>query len=182
LKKGDCDDQAILLVSFCRIVGIPAYLQIGCIYMPSQDNTDHPSLAWNGTIKATEVHVGWHSWAMIYVPPWGWLPVDLTYSSKNSPVAAIETAAVATQDIVQYMNIVQTKYVLEARKYQIFLISNGFHIQTYDEISPAHNANAVGYDFEFLIGIMGEALLVTGIIICFVILLSYVENRKIKNS
>ncbi|RJS88004.1 transglutaminase family protein, partial [Candidatus Bathyarchaeota archaeon] len=35
--SGDCDDQANLLITFCRIVGIPAYLQLGCIYIPQRD-------------------------------------------------------------------------------------------------------------------------------------------------
>ncbi len=30
-RQGDCDDQASLLVALCRILKIPAYLEIGCV-------------------------------------------------------------------------------------------------------------------------------------------------------
>ncbi|HDI42221.1 MAG TPA: transglutaminase family protein, partial [Candidatus Bathyarchaeota archaeon] len=76
LRQGDCDDQANLLITLCRIVGIPAYLQVGCVYVMgiSEETT------WSGHLELLEVNVGWHGWATVYIPPWGWLPVDLTYS------------------------------------------------------------------------------------------------------
>jgi len=47
---GDCDDQAILLISMARSLGIPAWLQLGAIYS-KEDGT------W-----------GAHGWARAYVP------------------------------------------------------------------------------------------------------------------
>lgn len=73
-REGDCDDRAILLIAMLRSVGIPAYLQVGAIYMNNTENNE----AWN-SLSYKLVNIGWHGWAMVYIPPWGWLPVDLTY-------------------------------------------------------------------------------------------------------
>src|SRR3990170_4374950 len=75
-REGDCDDQAMLLITLCRIVGIPSYLQIGCIYMPTRFRND---TFWDDHVFLVQKRIGWHGWAIVYVPPWGWLPVDLTY-------------------------------------------------------------------------------------------------------
>ncbi|MDH7555716.1 MAG: transglutaminase-like domain-containing protein [Candidatus Methanosuratincola sp.] len=76
--SGDCDDQANLFVMFCRIYGIPAYTAIGPIYMPGQVNSDS-----DHNLHFHTKDVGWHGWAMVYVPNRGgggaWVPVDLTY-------------------------------------------------------------------------------------------------------
>lgn len=72
-KEGDCDDRAILLISMLRSVGIPAYLQIGSIYMNNNSTEKFNNLYYE------LINIGWHGWAMVYIPPWGFLPVDLTY-------------------------------------------------------------------------------------------------------
>lgn len=72
---GDCDDQAILLISMCRSLGIPAYMRVGIVIHPDIVDSD---TSWEGRLTDTRNGVGWHAWAVIYVPPWGWLPVDLT--------------------------------------------------------------------------------------------------------
>jgi transglutaminase-like putative cysteine protease len=131
--KGDCDDQAILLITFCRILGIPSYLQVGGIH--KYGSTEQQS-SWNGTLTSVLKHIGWHGWAMVYIPPWGWLPVDLTYVTgrKDNPLNAIMTAAVMSQKTIQYMNISQRDYVTSSRKYRDFLIENQFHILQEDEM------------------------------------------------
>jgi len=178
-QKGDCDDQAILLISLCRIVGIPAYLQIGNIYMPQVDN--ETSTGWNGHVETIQNRIGWHGWAMIYVPPWGWLPVDLTYSSRSNPLAAIGTAAVTSQDVTQYMNIVQTDYVSEAREYRSFLINNGFYIRVYDEIIPGRGTDPFGFLSDWLDDLTKfalVALLIAGLVAGSVVGLFYVRRMK----
>ena len=133
-KAGDCDDQANLLITFCRIVGIPAYLQVGCIYLPSRyTDTSH---YWNDSLMIILNRVAWHGWAMVYVPPWGWLPVDLTYVSRISlqvdPLNAIKLSAVIAHPTVQYANITRTNYVAAARDQRDFLLANGFSIIEHD--------------------------------------------------
>lgn len=183
-KRGDCDDQAILLVSMCRIVGIPAYLQIGSIYSPQIEN--ETSTGWEGHVESIQNHVGWHGWAMVYVPPWKWLPVDLTYIyafSKNDALNAIKTAAVTSQRVIQYMNIIQTDYVSKARDYRDFLINNHFYIRTFDEIVAVRDVGPFEFLSEWLntlIRYILVTLLVTGVIVGVFVGLFYARRMKKK--
>jgi len=127
--SGDCDDQANLLITFCRIIGIPAYLQLGCIYIPQRDLERS---YWEGHLMLRLTRIGWHGWAVVYVPPWGWLPVDLTCSSRSDPLSAIKEAAIITHWTVQYENLTKNDYVASSRRYREFLISNNFRIYEHD--------------------------------------------------
>jgi len=135
-RQGDCDDQAILLITLCRIYGIPAYLQVGCIYIPT---SFEDSEYWDGHVRSVLKRVGWHGWAMVYVPPWRWLPVDLTYAlgGYGDPLNAIKKAVVTSQITLQYMNISQIDYVTSARRQRDFLRNNDFYIYTQDEMMEA---------------------------------------------
>jgi len=131
LRQGDCDDQANLLITLCRIVGIPAYLQVGCVYVMgiSEETT------WSGHLELLEVNVGWHGWATVYIPPWGWLPVDLTYSdfpATQNPIDAITTAAATLQKTIILANITQSDYVADTRELKQFLIEHDFRIRNED--------------------------------------------------
>ncbi len=57
--RGDCGVQAIAFITLCRIMGIPARWQSGCTV---DDNS-----------------IGSHDWAQIYIAPYGWIPVDVSY-------------------------------------------------------------------------------------------------------
>jgi len=133
--EGDCDDQAILLITLCRIVGIPAYLQVGCIYLPNrQPETDS---YWDNRVTFIQKHVGWHGWAIVYVPPWGWLPVDLTYfsqSPKDDPLNAIKHGAITEPTAVQFENVTHDDYVASSLESRSFLIQNGFKVFAEDEM------------------------------------------------
>jgi hypothetical protein len=118
--EGDCDDQANLLVTFCRIVGIPAFTQVGCIYLPDQYKTVS---VYTGHVRIVAEQIGWHGWAMVYIPPWGWIPIDLTWlidkagttlsesSHWTGPNSTIIGAAVLTPNTVIYQNITQSDYI-----------------------------------------------------------------------
>jgi hypothetical protein len=169
--EGDCDDQAILLITLCRIYGIPAYLQVGCIYIPTYfDDSEH----WNGTVRNVLKRVGWHGWAMVYVPPWHWLPVDLTYilSGNSDPLNSIKKAAVTSQETLQYMNISQMDYVASARRDMNFLVNNNFYVYTQDEMTRALPENLLDGILEKLFPwilattIVVVAVIIAGIFIC----------------
>ena len=133
LRLGDCDDQANLLITLCRIVGIPAYLQIGCIYYPGFQR----DLAWDGHLETVSWNVGWHGWAVVYVPPWGWLPVDLTYSTfkvSGDPLDAIRTSAIAGVQTILYVNITETDYSASTRALKEFLKAHNFTIRSEEEM------------------------------------------------
>ncbi|MEM3640558.1 MAG: transglutaminase-like domain-containing protein [Candidatus Bathyarchaeia archaeon] len=148
-RKGDCDDQAVLLATLCRILGIPAYIQIGCIYLPAA--TYVSETYWEGHVTSVQKRIGWHGWTMVYVPPWGWLPVDLTYvtGGLGDPLSAIKHGAVTLQETIQYMNITQTDYVALSHASKELLIKNGFYIYTEDEMiletpkEPASNVQGL---------------------------------------
>ncbi|MGC8989039.1 MAG: transglutaminase-like domain-containing protein [Verrucomicrobiia bacterium] len=53
---GDCGMQALLFITMCRLNGIPARWQSGWRLAPGSPNI--------------------HDWCEIYLPPWGWIPVD----------------------------------------------------------------------------------------------------------
>lgn len=75
-KTGDCDDQSNLLVAMCRSLGIPAYIQMAFIYIGDRRFED---TMFNGRYKLTAENAGGHAWARVYIPPWGWINVDMTY-------------------------------------------------------------------------------------------------------
>jgi transglutaminase-like putative cysteine protease len=133
-REGDCDDQAILLITFCRILRIPSYLQIGCIHQPSQYSNN---TSWNGHVTNVARRIGWHGWAIVYIPPWGWLPVDLTYPKGGfgNPLNAIKTAVVLDTRTIRYMNISERDYVASAWAYRELITENGFYIYAEDEMT-----------------------------------------------
>ncbi len=58
-RHGDCGLQALLFITLCRIVGIPARWQSGLCAEPGD--------------------VGSHDWAEFYTERFGWLPADCSY-------------------------------------------------------------------------------------------------------
>lgn len=113
-KRGDCDDQSNLLVTLCRCVGIPAYLQIGGLFMPAVG--ERTSTLWDGKLVIVERGVGFHGWAVVYIPPFGWLPVDMTYGyEKGDPETAIVKAALFQSTVVVLYNITKSDYIRESR-------------------------------------------------------------------
>jgi hypothetical protein len=140
-RSGDCDDQAILFITLCRILRIPSYLQIGCIHMPTVPSTE--DTYWEDHLTTSLKHIGWHGWTIVYIPPWGWLPVDLTYvlGGYDDPLNAIKKAAVTSQKTLQYMNISQMDYVASSRMYRDFLKNSDFYVYTQDEMMEAPPTN-----------------------------------------
>jgi hypothetical protein len=133
--EGDCDDQAMLLITLCRIVGIPAYLQIGCIYMPNK--TLQEDSYWDNHVTFVQKHIGWHGWAIVYIPPWGWLPVDLTYvpqGLKGEPLNAIKHGAVTEPTAVQCKNVTGRDYVSSSHEDRAFVTLSGFEVFAEDEM------------------------------------------------
>jgi transglutaminase-like putative cysteine protease len=65
---GDCGEQTLLLITLMRMNGIPARWQSGWTFT-------------NG--KYDDIH----DWAEIYLAPYGWVPVDVTYGrfASNDP-------------------------------------------------------------------------------------------------
>lgn len=68
---GDCGEQTMLLITLMRMNGIPARWQSGWTF------TDG---------KYDDIH----DWAEIYLAPYGWIPVDVTYGRLNASDPALK--------------------------------------------------------------------------------------------
>ncbi len=106
-KQGDCDDQSILLISLLRSLGIPSYLEIGVVLNSGIDSSE---TIWDGHLAISEKGLGWHGWAMVYTPPWGWIPVDLTYTTETDPLKMVQNAPEYTPVVVSAMKISKQVY------------------------------------------------------------------------
>lgn len=56
--KGDCGQYSYLFIALCRSIKIPARQQSGFVVKPDS--------------------LGYHVWSEIFIPPYGWIPVDAT--------------------------------------------------------------------------------------------------------
>jgi len=68
---GDCGEQTLLLITLMRMNGIPARWQSGWTFTRHDDNDIH-------------------DWAEIYLAPYGWVPVDVTYGRLASDDPALK--------------------------------------------------------------------------------------------
>ena len=120
--RGDCDDQANLLILMLRSLGVPAYLKIALV---ADFNYGEERRLWEPDMHyyVNFLGVNWgHAWAEVYIPPWGWLPVDLTFHlPSDDPLEAIKSSAAseywARYTIVTFRmrNVCHSDYVAEFR-------------------------------------------------------------------
>jgi transglutaminase-like putative cysteine protease len=68
---GDCGEQTLLLITLMRMNGIPARWQSGWTFTRGDYNDIH-------------------DWAEIYLAPYGWIPVDVTYGRLDSSDPALK--------------------------------------------------------------------------------------------
>ena len=61
MRQGECGGHSRLLVAFCRAVGIPARISVGCMY----------TKRYGGSF-------GQHAWTEVHMGEAGWIPVDAT--------------------------------------------------------------------------------------------------------
>jgi len=131
---GDCDDQASLFVAMCRSVGIPAYLEVGCIYFPQ---TQPKAVSLLNEMVVFELRqIRWHGWAMAYVPLWGWLPIDLTmgFSKTGNPLDAVRKSAYLSPSTVVSEDIVASDYVAEWRSFEESVLEYGIKLSQVDKM------------------------------------------------
>ncbi len=124
--RGDCDDQAILLISMLRSLGIPSFLQVGVVFTESIDSENS---SWGGHLSFRQDGVGWHGWAMVYVPPWGWIPVDLTLIAYRDPLEMILRAREYESSIVPAFNVSSQTYIGDSRHSREQLTASDLYIK-----------------------------------------------------
>ncbi len=129
-KEGDCDDQANLLITLSRILGIPAYLQVGAIRKYGKDEGE----AWDGHIKSSLINIGYHGWAMIYIPPWGWLPFDMTLGWKENTLEVINSAPIWNLDGIKILDIVKSDWAGDGKTQKEEYLKSQLYIHYEDEL------------------------------------------------
>jgi hypothetical protein len=85
-------------------------------------------------------YISYHAWAIVFIPPWGWLAYDLTMgqpkSSPISPFAGITSAPVYSTDTIQLLNITKSDWVGKAREYLQHIKELHLLIYEEDELKP----------------------------------------------
>ncbi|MGB9622656.1 MAG: transglutaminase-like domain-containing protein, partial [Candidatus Bathyarchaeia archaeon] len=132
-RRGDCDDQAILLITMLRSIGIPAYLQIGIVF---NEDIQGKTTSWDGHLIIEKKGVGWHGWAMVYIPPWGWVPIDLTLESSKTALSKIVNAPEYEDFIIYGIKISNQTYVREAYEAREEMIKSEIYITNIDSGTP----------------------------------------------
>ena len=146
-KKGDCDDKANLLITFCRILGIPAYLQVGSLKTSSQNKETY----WDGHVLYSTKYISYHGWAIIYIPTWGWLPFDMTLGWKRSDSLGVVTSApIWNYETFQIMNITKSDWAGEGRAEKEATIKNQLYFQ-YEDTLIKEEAIEPWYTAEWLL-------------------------------
>jgi transglutaminase-like putative cysteine protease len=131
-RKGDCDDQAMLLVSMLRGIGIPSYIDVGVVFDSSLGSRE---TSWEGHLQINESGLGWHGWAMVYVPPWGWIPVDLTLIKNSNPLDSIDNAPEYSGTVVTAIKVLNQDYVGDSRLTHDRIVHSTIYVTTSDSAS-----------------------------------------------
>ncbi len=132
--EGDCDDQAILLISMLRSLGIPAYLEIGIVFNSQISGND---TVWEGHLSIQESGLAWHGWAMVYVPPWGWIPVDLTLVSEDDPLQQVLKAPAWTAAVVTAMKVSNQSYTGAGEETRQRITASSIYITSVETVGGA---------------------------------------------
>jgi hypothetical protein len=69
--SGSCSEYTFSFVALCRAAGLPARYQ-GSVVVRGDD---------------ASVDEAFHRWAQVYLPGYGWVPVDASRGDSESPVA-----------------------------------------------------------------------------------------------
>jgi len=145
--SGDCDDRANLFIALCRGAGIPCFLQYGVIYEPG---VEEDYTCFDGRYSYRGSWLGRHGWAVVYVPPWGWLPVDFTYFEElelreedgrtfiyaPSPLNHVAGAAVLTKEVIVEGNVTSRDYMASNLRLLNLLKEHNAYLLQVEELRP----------------------------------------------
>ena len=155
-RQGDCDDQSILLISMLRSLDIPAYLEIGAVL---SSNIDITETVWDGHLTISEKGIGWHGWAMVCTPPWGWIPVDLTLTDYDDPMQTIQNAPEYTPTVVTALKIHKQEYTTLSVETRQRIVSSNIYV-TSAEVAGGVQAGWIDPTMIFLaITLVGAIIL-----------------------
>lgn len=148
MGSGDCDEKANLLISLCRILGIPARLQAGLVVEGNMTIYD-----LNGHYRSEGL--AGHAWAIVYVPPWGWTPVDLTYyRASGDPISHITASAWSLGLVIQTANIANTDYIADSKRWADGLYERDIYEVDRYGLTTLRSETHTGYPVNFVIGVV----------------------------
>jgi len=105
--KADCDGYANLLASLCRAIGIPALTVSGYLYAGDGIYCWSNYTYYEGANGYVEEM--WdrnpHAWALLYLPNYGWIPVDIA-ARYHAPFIPEESSGCVLNDVVALGNVV----------------------------------------------------------------------------
>jgi transglutaminase-like putative cysteine protease len=155
--EGDCDDQAILLISMLRGLGIPAYMEVGTYFMPGYEATEK---SWEGHLEIEAKGIGWHGWAIVYIPPWGWVPVDMTLSTNPDPLKKLNEAPEYSNLIVTCFNVSKQEYIKESWNTRERVIESTLYVTSKDEAVQIFNQPLFNPTIQILGACIGGLIII----------------------
>ena len=176
---GDCDDQSALLITMLRSVGIPSYLQTGGVVSPIYSISGE---TWSGHLTLVSKGIGWHGWVEAYVPPWGWLPVDITYgyySNRRDPLSSIKYSASAREPMLESEKYSSIDFVAEYLETEERVTGSSVFIRMEEEVSetPFSNDNSQTKRLEEGMMLLTLFSILVVSIVALIILLRRVGHR-----
>lgn len=152
---GDCDDQSILLISMLRSLGIPAYLKVGIVINPAIQDSD---TSWDGHLTNLADGIGWHGWAMIYIPPWGWVPVDLTLVSEDTGLEYIKNAPEYDVNLIEVLDVSDQEYIGGTLETRERIINTTLYV-TVDDQADRVNDRGLVTETYIMLGVGGALII-----------------------
>ncbi len=128
---GDCDDQSNLLITILRSMGIPSYLEVGMVWVNNSFNMTNTEA--NGHITYTFIGGGAHGWVAAYIPPWGWVRIDMTVSLGRG-IDHIKYAAYYITPIVVIANVTKGDYATSSAHFTEGIEEKDLYYRVYIEI------------------------------------------------
>ena len=128
--EGDCDEQANLLITLARGVGVPAFLQYGIVYIENYTRT----VSVNEVYKYRLINTGWHGWVIAYDEGLGsWVPIDLTFYIRSNSLPEHYGGVVTLNRTIIWGNVVSGDYIKEFNDFIDKLKKYNVTIEEYDE-------------------------------------------------
>ncbi len=75
-REGSCSEYVFAFIALCRAAGVPSRFVGGTVIDPILAGT---------MLRAELTDYTFHRWAEVYIPNYGWLPVDVTYDDGPNP-------------------------------------------------------------------------------------------------
>ncbi len=101
---------------------------------------------------------------MVYVPPWGWLPIDLTLTAATDSLELIRQAPEYESSVVPAFNVSRQPYIGDSRSSREQLLASDLYITVSEIYIEDSNDTSLPYYVYIGIGLATGAAVVVVII------------------